>query len=77
MQNRCSFLWTGGGGTKHIPEMALKQGRGRGYETLVNSNPRGARNILVKFVKHGGTKHFNISEKVGDTKHLGIISTGV
>ena len=56
-----------GTGTKHIPEMALKQG---GYETLVNSNPRGARNILAKFIKHGGTKHFYISEKVGVTKHF-------
>ena len=62
------------GGTKHIPEMALKQG---GYETLVNSNPRGAWSILAKFVKHGGAKPFNISKKVGGTKHLGIISTGV
>lgn len=52
---------------KQIPEMALKQG---GYETLVNSNPRGARNILAKFIKHGGTKHFYISEKVGVTKHF-------
>ena len=52
---------------KQIPEMALKQG---GYETLVNSNPRGARNILAKFKKHGGTKHFYISKKVEVTKHF-------
>ena len=55
------------GGTKHIPEMALKQG---GYETLVYSNLNGARNILAKFIKQGGTKHFYISEKVGVTKHF-------
>ena len=61
------FFFMDRGGTKHIPEMALKQG---GYETLVNSNPRGARNILAKFIKHGGTKHFYISEKVGVTKHF-------